>query len=342
MAANDVRLQGCRAEPGVSRLGIRARTTLILCLFLAGACAPTVAPPGIGLHDPMLADDYVRTADGTELPLRMWRGTGPVKAVVLGLHGFNDYSKSFEHPAKTWVEAGIVVYAYDQRGFGAAPHHGLWPGSRAMTGDLAAISRLLRAKYPDVPLYLIGESMGAAVILAAYGNGDRPEADGVVLSAPAVWGRDHMPFYQRGALWLGVRTVPWLTLTGRGLEIRASDNDDMLRDLGRDPLVIKATRIDALHGLTNLMGEALAAAPQMDARALVLYGREEQLIPESAREALLDSLPKNGRWRYAEYESGFHMLLRDLNADLVLRDIAAWAVAPYEHAGTAATARANP
>jgi alpha-beta hydrolase superfamily lysophospholipase len=276
----------------------------------------------------MLTDDYIRAADGAELPLRVWRGDGPPRAVVLGLHGFNDYSKSFAHPAKTWTEAGIAVYAYDQRGFGAAPHHGLWPGTGALTGDLAAASRLLRERHPGVPLYLVGESMGAAVILAAYGNGDRPVADGVVLSAPAIWSRDHMPFYQRGALWLGAHTVPWLTVTGRGLEIRASDNDDMLRALGRDPLVIKATRIDTLHGLSDLMDAALAAAPKMDARALVLYGREEQLIPEAARQALLDRLPQDGNWRYAEYESGFHMLLRDLNADRVLRDIAAWAVDP--------------
>ncbi len=320
---------------------VRTLNTLVLCLLLAGACAPTVAPLGTTVSDPMLADDYIRTADGTELPLRVWRGDGPVKAVVLGLHGFNDYSASFAHPAETWTAEGIVVYAYDQRGFGAAPHHGLWPGTKAMTGDLAAVSRLLRARHPDIPLYIVGESMGAAVILAAYGNGDRPEADGVVLSAPAVWSRDHMPFYQRGALWLGARTVPWLTLTGQGLEIRASDNDDMLRALGRDPLVIKKTRVDAMHGLANLMGEALAAAPHMDARALILFGREEQLIPESARKALLDNLPRNGRWRYAEYESGFHMLLRDLNADLVLRDIAAWAVKPYATAGTPVTARAG-
>ncbi len=273
-------------------------------------------------------DDHFLAADGAKLPLRVWRGDGPPKAVVLGLHGFNDYSKSFAHPAKTWAAEGIAVYAYDQRGFGGAPHHGLWAGTHAMTGDLAAVTRLLGDRYPKIPLYVIGESMGAAVILAAYGNGDRPEADGVVLSAPAVWARAHMPVYQRAALWLGAHTLPWMKVTGQGLKIRASDNDDMLRALGRDPLVIKATRIDALYGLSDLMDAALAAAPKMNARALVLYGREEQLIPEAARQALLDSLPRNGKWRYAEYETGFHMLLRDLNADLVLRDIAAWTVEP--------------
>jgi len=317
-------------EGGVNRLGVRAFGTLILCLLFAGACAPTVARPGAAERAPMLMDDHIATSDGTKLPLRVWRGKGAPKAVVLGLHGFNDYSKSFEHPAKTWTAAGLAVYAYDQRGFGAGVKAGLWHGTDAMTDDLIAASLLLRQRHPGVPLYLVGESMGAAVILAAYTGAERPVVDGVVLSAPAVWARDHMPIYQRAALWLGAHTLPWMKLTGQGLKIRASDNDDMLRALGRDPLVIKATRIDALYGLTNLMDEALAAAPKLDTRALILYGREEQVIPEEARQALLDALPAGGKWRSVEYETGFHMLLRDLNADLVLRDIAAWTIEPTE------------
>ncbi len=295
-----------------------------LCVLALAACAPRIAPPGGGAATPALATDYFLTADGMRLPLRVWPTDAPPRAVFLALHGFNDYSKSFEAPAAAWRKSGIAVYAYDQRGFGAAPGHGLWPGVAAMTGDLVVASRLLRARYPGTPLYLLGESMGASVILAAFAGDERPDADGVVLSAPAVWARRFMPGYQRVALWLGAHTVPWLKVTGQGLKIRASDNNEMLRALGRDPLVIKGTRIDALYGLTNLMDAALAAAPKLDIRTLILYGRVEQLIPESARRAILAALPKDGAWRHIEYESGFHMLLRDLNADIVLRDIAVW------------------
>jgi alpha-beta hydrolase superfamily lysophospholipase len=296
----------------------------VFCGLVLGACAPRIAPPGMGARAPVLTSEYFVTADGMRLPLRVWSTVAPPRAVILALHGFNDYSKSFEAPAAAWRKAGIAVYAYDQRGFGAAPHHGLWPGVAAMTGDLVAASQLLRARYPATPIYLVGESMGASVILAAYASAAQPAADGVVLSAPAVWSRRFMPFYQRAALWLGAHSVPWLKMTGRGLKIRASDNNAMLRALGRDPLVIKGTRIDALYGLTNLMAAALAAAPELDIRALILYGRSEQLIPAPARRAMLTALPKGGTWRYVQYESGFHMLLRDLNADIVLRDIATW------------------
>src|SRR3546814_14828012 len=62
-----------------------------------------------------------------------------------------------------------------------------------------------------------------------------------------------MPVHQRAALWLSARLFPSARLSGRGLGIQASDNIEMLRALGRDPLFIKETRVDAIHGVVNLM-----------------------------------------------------------------------------------------
>ncbi len=46
-----------------------------------------------------------------------------------------------------------------------------------------------------------------------------------------------------------------------------SDNIEMLRALGKDPLVIKRTRIDALKGLVDLMSNAETALPAIPAEA---------------------------------------------------------------------------
>ena len=186
-------------------------------------------------------------ADGQRLPLRTWLPAGPVKAVILALHGFNDYSRAFAAPGKAWASDGIATYAYDQRGFGAAPERGLWPGRAALAADAATACKVLRRRYPGVPLYLLGESMGGAVaVVAMTGESGTPipEVDGIILTAPAVWGRSTMDLAERVALWIGVRLMPGLTLTGQSLHILASDNIPMLRALGRDPLVIKETRVD--------------------------------------------------------------------------------------------------
>ncbi|WP_227010096.1 alpha/beta hydrolase [Pelagibius marinus] len=315
---------------------------LLIPLLILGACAPRVAPPGpglaaTGLTAPAFTEENFITADGTELPLRHWaprEGEAAARGVVLALHGFNDYSHAFAESGPALAAQGLLVYAYDQRGFGEAPHRGLWAGVEVLTGDLAEAAALLRRRHPGLPLYLLGESMGGAVILAALGGPDaRPEvsqADGVILAAPAVWARSTMPFHQRAALWLGARLFPWAKFTGRGLGIQASDNIEMLRALGRDPLFIKETRTDAIYGLVNLMDAALAAAPEVKTPTLLLYGEKDEVVPAEPVFAFWRHLPPEaetrtpGRRRFALYPEGWHMLLRDLQAQVVIDDIAAW------------------
>src|SRR5262249_4345655 len=152
------------------------------------------------------ADAFV-TADGTALPLRVWRPSGKPTAVILAIHGFNDYSNAFDGAARLLAFRGVETYAYDQRGFGAAPLTGRWVGTEQLAEDVAGASRLLRARHPGVPLYLLGESMGGAVVAVAMTGGAgaaaRPVADGVILVAPAVWSRGTMNIFERVALWAG-------------------------------------------------------------------------------------------------------------------------------------------
>lgn len=317
---------------------------LALTLLTAG-CAPTTDEDarlaGIGTpraaHEPKpvprFAGDIFVTADGQVLPLRKWLPRGAVTAVILALHGFNDYSNAFEAAGQAWAEQGIATYAYDQRGFGAAPERGLWPGRAVLAADAVTAARILRFKYPRTPLYLLGESMGGAVAVVAM-TGETgvsaPDVDGVILSAPAVWGRSTMELLPRLALWAGVRLMPRLTLTGRGLKIKPSDNLEMLRALSRDPLVIKATRIDTIYGLVDLMDAALASAPLLDAPLLVMYGAMDEIVPREPIRRFVASLPPECRrqTRLAWYEHGYHMLLRDLEGPRVIADIASWVQHP--------------
>jgi len=298
------------------------------------ACAPGLMAPGPAIGEARLTGDAFITADGAALPLRQWMPEdGPARAVIVAVHGFNDYSNFFDDPglylAQKW---NIASYAYDQRGFGNAPHRGRWAGVDGYTRDLSAFAGAVRKRHPGLPLYLLGESMGGAVIMVAMDGADRPETDGIILSAPAVWGRATMPWYQRWSLWLGAHTVPWLTLTGKGLNIKPSDNIEMLIELGQDPLVIKKTRIDAIYGLVNLMDAALEGSNRFDAAALILYGERDEIIPKKPTAMMLKRLPgsASGRQRTAIYQTGYHMLLRDLGASLPWKDIAAWTADPTQ------------
>src|SRR5258707_3327242 len=161
--------------------------------------------PMSSLSSPQLAGDRMVAADGAALPLRRWLPEGRPRAVMLALHGFNDYSYAFAGAGAAWAKNGIATYAYDQRSFGAAPGRGRWPGAARLAGDAEAAAQLLRQRYPGTPLYLLGESMGGAVAVLSAScriGGPRPDVDGVILVAPAVWGRQTMNVVERIGLWL--------------------------------------------------------------------------------------------------------------------------------------------
>ncbi len=306
----------------------RGRVLAALLVLLVAACGPRIEGMGPATTDPRIENNMLVAADGARLPLRQWSPQGEPKAVVLALHGFNDYSNAFHEPARRWAAAGIKTYAFDQRGFGLAPHRGIWAGTDAMVQDLQTAVRLVRRRHPGLPLALVGESMGASVMMVALGGPDPPDIDRAVLAAPAVWGRETMPLYQRAGLAVGSFAFPWLEVSGRRMGIRPSDNIEMLRGLGRDPLVIKRTRVDSLHGLVDLMDAAVEASPRLTGPVLVLYGEREELIPARSWRTMVERLPEDGAWRLVLYENGYHMLMRDLDADTVNDDIAAFVTGP--------------
>ena len=314
-----------RRGPALRRYG----WLIALVLLTVGACAPRVQHAGQTIGAPQLGDDTITASDGYILPLRVWAAAERPRAVILALHGFNDYSNAFDAPASWWAKSGITTYAYDQRGFGSSANRRIWPATTLLHQDLREVAQVITSRHPDTPVFILGVSMGGAVVMSAEARRRQdenqpgmPAIAGQILVGPAVWGRVTMPMAYRIALWFGVHTMPGNRVTGRGLGIVPSDNIEMLRALGRDPLVIKETRVDALYGLVNLMDDALAAAPHLTTPSLVLYGARDEIIPRAPTIRMLEAF--GAPHRIVLYSNGYHMLLRDLQAEVVWRDIAAW------------------
>ena len=301
-----------------------------IAVLLAGGCATTLRQDRARISvTPTLASDHATMADGYRLPVTVWRPSGPPRAVVLALHGFNDYRHAFQGLGGDLAAAGIVTYAYDQRGFGETAERGIWPGRKVLTSDARTMVGLLHRRYPDTPVYLLGHSMGGAVAMTAVAGDHAVKVAGTVLVAPAVWARSTMPWYQRLALWVVAHTVPGWRPTGESLHVQPSDNVPMLRALGRDPLVIKKTRMDTTQGLVNLMDAALAASSHLRGRGIILYGAHDQLIPRKPFCDMIGRLPDDGAaWNTAYYPDGYHMLTRDLHGGIVRKDIASWILHP--------------
>jgi alpha-beta hydrolase superfamily lysophospholipase len=312
-----------RDKRGNTSLILSHLLSSFLILFLV-ACSPQRQPfQGVAREETIaIQPDALLASDGTQLPLKSWLPAGKPRAVIIALHGFNDYNNAFASPGRYFSEQGIAVYAYDQRGFGRSPLTGIWAGEDNLIDDLKQSVRQVHYRYPHTPIYILGESMGGAVAIVAVTEPGFPPVDGVILSAPAVWGAEAMSPVYRGTLWLAAHTLPEYTLTGRDLKILASNNIPMLNRMAQDPLIIKHTRIDSIYGLVELMGMAFDRIPELTMPVLLLYGGEDQVIPDRAIQAALSRFPKTPASVF--YPDGYHMLLRDLQGERVQRDIVSW------------------
>ncbi len=295
-----------------------------LALVLAGCAAggPLTAPAGP--PPPPFSGPHLAAADGTALAFSEWPAGKP-RAVILAVHGFGDYGPStFTEAARFWAGQGIITYAYDQRGFGRNLSFGRWPGAPALAADLREVAGQLRARHPCLPLIVAGHSMGGGVALAAAGQG--LDADGLVLAAPAIWGGAELNPLHRLAAWSVAMVMPDRRFTGEGVvEIQASDNIEMLRALGRDPRYLRPPSAREILGMVRVADMAEAAAGKVDLPALLLLGAKDEIVPEAAVGRVFARL--TGPRRVIEYQEGWHLLFRDLQAERVWRDVAEWSLA---------------
>ncbi len=298
---------------------------LLLIGLLLTACAPTLqrpATPEPGFAGPRLEDHDFIASDGTRLALTRWDATdGPPSAVIVGIHGMNDYANAFHLAAPWWAARGVTTYAYDQRGFGRSPRRGIWAPDALRIDDLRTLVALVRRAHPGVPVAVVGESLGGAVAIEAFASDHPPDADRLILAAPAVWGWTSQPVLNRSLLWLAEGVAPghvfvppsWLTS-----KIAASDNREELIAMGRDPLMIWGARTDALYGLVTTMQHAQREIGALRVPTLYQYGAHDEVIPPSATASAVKRLPTSDRTAY--YADGWHLLLRDRHADRVWAD----------------------
>ena len=308
---------------------MRARAILVaLCLALA-ACAPTfqrAGRPPTNFAGPRLEPHAFVSFDGARLGLTEWDAQGGAPwAVIVGVHGMNDYANAFHLAAADWAGRGITTIAYDQRGFGRSPERGVWASEAVSTEDLRTLVSLTRARYPGAVIAVAGESLGGAVAIEAFASDRPPDADRLVLLSPAVWGWSHQPATYATALWLADHFAPgwvaeppsWLTE-----KIWPTDNVDELRAMSHDPLMLWGARSDALYGLVDTMQNAWRETGALRAPTLYLYGAHDEIIPQRPAFEAAHRLPPGARTAY--YAHGFHLLMRDRQAANVWGDVAAF------------------
>ncbi|XP_014701589.1 monoglyceride lipase isoform X2 [Equus asinus] len=129
---------------------------------------------------------HLVNADGLYLFCKYWKPTGTPKALIFVSHGAGEHCGRYDELAQMLVGLGLLVFAHDHVG------HGQSEGERMVVSDFHVFVRdvlqhvdIMQKDYPGIPVFLLGHSMGGAIVILTAA--ERPgHFSGMVLISPLV------------------------------------------------------------------------------------------------------------------------------------------------------------
>ena len=220
------------------------------------------------------------TGDGLRLFGQGWRPAGEPLGVACFVHGIGKHSGRWGHVGAALAEAGFASLAYDLRGHGrSAGQRGHTPSYEALLDDIARLLAEVGARFPGLPAFLYGHSLGGNLVLnyALRRGPMAPTPAGIIATDP--WLRlAFAPPAWKVALGRAVNSL-WPSFTmANGLELSALSREPGVEQAyRRDPLVHDRVTARLYVGYADAGEWALAHAAKLAIPTLLMHGGADRL-----------------------------------------------------------------
>jgi acylglycerol lipase len=233
------------------------------------------------------------------IPLTEWQDDAHrPRAVAIAIHGLVLHGGVYDAMATQLASQGIRVVAPDLRGYGH------WVESSDPTvkrkaainykqsnTDIVALTKYVKTAYPNIPLYIIGESLGAD--MALHIASECPTlVDGLILAAPSVKHRWFVADLVKNAP-IGL-SMPFKPINlSPHIHKYFSDDSAIAEAAVGDPLVRKSMSPVELLLTEQEASKCLKYAKKVsaDTPVLVMQGGGDQMLKSEAVSDLLATLP---------------------------------------------------
>lgn len=254
---------------------------------------------------------------------QVWEPEHPPRALLLVAHGLGEHGARYQALARFFVSHGYAVGALDHNG------HGLSEGTPGdlhafddYLADLSVFHEVLVARFPELPAFLLGHSMGG-LIGCCYLLQAQDRFKGAILSGAAIRTGEHPgPALQR--------LIRFLARVAPGLGIKQLDANGISRDAREvrkyiaDPLVY--------HGKLSawLLREFFCGIARLEHDAgqlilpmLILHGEDDSMVlPEGSR-LLYDRVGSSDK-ELIIYPRLYHEIFNEPERARVLADVLNW------------------
>ncbi|ESA32935.1 alpha beta hydrolase fold protein [Leptolyngbya sp. Heron Island J] len=261
-------------------------------------------------------------ANGLSLFYQAWYPAGTAKAVLALVHGFGEHCDRYATVTNALTEAGYIIFGFDNQGHGRSEgqrgHINHWQEYR---DNVSAFLTQVRQHEPDLPLFVLGHSLGGLIVLDFALNAPQG-LSGIIISGPPI-----RP--------VGI-AKPYLVAIARvlsGIWPRFSmDVGAGAETLSRDPAIVNQTEDDPLtHSVATVRWgtECLVAIAavrrniaQLQVPILLVHGSADKVNDVKGSKEIFERIPADKTLKI--YPGSYHEPHNDLDRNQVMNDIVEW------------------
>ena len=244
---------------------------------------------------------------------RVWDVDDP-KALVVIAHGYAEHSGRYDHVAVALGEAGFTTWALDHFGHGNSDgdERGNPGETESVIDDMDEFVRMAAASAPELPVFLIGHSMGG-MLAVAYTEAHQDRLAGVVITGPAVVISDMI---------MGL------------LELEEIPAVSLAPFVSRDQVVVEAYDSDPLNYHGAMPREMLEQAPErietvrsqfgkITIPILAMHGEQDALAPMQASIDVISGVTSGDRMLRI-WPGLFHEIFNEPEQGAVIGEVVRW------------------
>lgn len=260
------------------------------------------------------------TIDNFTLYTRNFSVSQP-KANLLLVHGMGEHCERYTHVAAALNAIDVNVYCFDLRG------HGKSSGEKVFINDIAEyredVETVYRTIPKNLPLFVLGHSMGGLITLDFLLHKKRTDVHGVILSGAALAvGKDITPLTISILKFVG-KIFP--KLKTQKLDPRSISRDSRtVENYAKDPLIYhEGTKAGMGLTLINAIKDIHERFAEFDYTTLIMHGGDDKIVnPQGSKDLFAQCKSQDKTLQI--WEGAYHEIFNEINQDEVIKLMLKW------------------
>lgn len=265
----------------------------------------------------------IHSVGGTKLICKTWQPTDPPKAVLFIVHGLGEHMGRYEEMAKVFIDKQLAVFAFDHRGHGQSEgKKGHAESMEQFVEDVEYALMQCRSLFLDIPVFLLGHSMGGQIVASYLDKVKSKEINGAIISSAWFQIANPPPPWQIKLIKRLKSLFPALTQSNRLDPKNISSVPSEVEAYQKDPLIHDKISLALFNALFQNGLRLIHKAQEVKIPVLVCHGNRDQITATLGSEQYANNLGEHAEFKI--WANAFHEPHHDKEKVKVMQFYADW------------------